>query len=91
MGQRKGIMDNHDLDIEINYQENITSLSGFVLELRQSASKDDNIYRADKAIKQLVEISLYINKLELDNAYLMAQSALSNVKLKKLLEQCLKN
>lgn len=91
MAERKGLMDNHNLDMEITYQEKIGSLSSFIMELRRTALKPENKYMADRAIEQLTEIALYVNKIELDNVYLLSQVAMNNVKLKKLLEQCLKN
>jgi len=91
----KGIDDNQDLEAEITYQDKMMSLGNFLIELKSKAKKKDNIERSSKAVKELTEIALYVNNLEVENMAMKMEMGFKKSKVYnqiiKLLKQCLKS
>jgi len=91
----KGIDDNLDLESEITYQDKMMSLGNFLIELKSKAKKKDNIERSSKAVKELTEIALYVNNLEVENMAMKMEMGFKKSKVYnqiiKLLKQCLKS
>ena len=94
MATKKGVDDNHNIDAEIIYMDNLASLSSFLLDLKKVAKQDKNKTKCIRAINELTEIALYVNSISLENLNMRHRIGFKNDntynQITKLLKQCLK-